>query len=81
MATKREQPAGPQTIISDLLFPGRTVLNLTECSAKLGVSKQHLLDLIDEGVLGGINIGNGKVKHYRIPVKEWERFLASRSSV
>jgi excisionase family DNA binding protein len=84
MDTKREKPAiahDPKTNISDLLFPGRTVVNLKECAAKLGVTDQHILNLIELGELGAVDVGTGKIRHYRIPVKEWEKYLAANSSV
>ena len=70
-----------QMDFAGLLFPGRSVLYPGECAERLNVSLQHIIDLIDEGQLGAVNIGGGERKHYRIPVAEWEKFLKRRSSI
>jgi excisionase family DNA binding protein len=67
--------------IGNLLFPQeRTVLYVSEVAAKLKVTDQHVIDLIEEGQLNAINVGGGLRKFYRIPVLEYEGFLRRRHS-
>lgn len=64
-----------------LLFPGRTMLYVAEVAEKLGVTEQTILNLLETGQLGGINIGAGGKKFWRIPVHEYEKFLRQRHSL
>lgn len=74
--------APQQLSFGNLLFPeGRTVLYVDEIACKLDCSKQHVLNLIDSGELGAINIGTASAKFYRVPVVEWEKFLRNRHSL
>lgn len=75
MIGKREQET-----FDGLLFPGRRVLTVGEVSERLRVTIQHVIDLIDEGQLTGINLGGGSKRHYRIPVESYERFIKERCS-
>ena len=59
----------------------RTVLYPDEIAERLNCTKQHVLNLIESGSLGAVNIGNGEAKFWRVPVGEWEKFLKARSSV
>ena len=71
-----------QCDFGNLLFDrNRTMLSPEEIAAKLECSRKHVDHLIEGGDLGGINIGTGKTKYYRIPAAEWERFLRKRASV
>ncbi len=72
----------PRTELSSLLFDrARTVLSLDEIAAKLDCSKQHVIQLVESGEIGAINIGRGRVKFYRVPSGEWEKFLRRRASI
>ena len=53
----------------------RVVISAGEFSKLIGSSKQHVLNLIDCGKLGAINIGTGMAKFWRIPVTERDKFL------
>jgi excisionase family DNA binding protein len=71
-----------RTELSSLLFEGaRTVLSLDEIAAKLDCSKRHIIQLIESGAIGAINIGRGRIKFYRVPIGEWEKFLRRRASI
>ncbi len=60
----------------------RAVLLPSEAAELLGVSSQHILDLIEEGQLGAVNVGGGTIrKHWRITPEAVERFKARRSSL
>lgn len=75
-----EQPQ--QLDFGNLLFDRkRTVLYLDEIAEKLDCSKQHVINLIDEGKLGAINIGTSTARFYKVPVAEWEKFLRNSSSI
>jgi len=64
-----------QLTFTGLLFPGRRVLYVSECAEKIGVTDQHILNLIDCGKLRAINVGTSSRSFYRIPAEEWERYL------
>jgi len=69
----------PPPHFASLEFPkNRAVLHVLEVATRLQVSRQHVLDLIEEGRLRAINIANsspGGRKSYRIPVEAWEAYL------
>ncbi len=68
--------------LGNLLFDrNRTVLSPDEIAGKLNCSRQLVIKLIESGQLGAINIGTGKVKYYRVPAAEWEKFLRNRAAV
>lgn len=75
-------PEAPQQLdFGNLLFDRkRTVLYVDEIADKLDCSKQHVLNLIESGKLGAINIGNEAAKFYRVPVAEWEKYLRSNAT-
>jgi len=62
--------------------PSRTVLYVFEVAAKLRITEQHVVDLIDEGKLRAVNIGGKGVSartFYRIPVEAWEAYLRANT--
>jgi len=63
-----------------LLFPGRTVLYVSEVAERLSITEQQVHDLIASGDLGAVDIGNGTRRFWRIPVVEYEKFLKRRNS-
>jgi len=72
----------PQQLdLGSLLFPGRSSLYVGEVAGKLGITDQHVIDLLEEGQLGGVNVGGGSRNFWRIPVPEYEKFLRRRSNV
>jgi excisionase family DNA binding protein len=75
--------SAPQQLdFGNLLFDkNRTVLYVDEVAQKLDCSKQHVLNLIESGDLGAINIGTSTANFFRIPIGEWEKFLRKRSSI
>lgn len=62
-------------------FKGRTTLYVSEVAKVLMCSHQHILDLIDERELGAVDLGNGKHRFFRVPVKELRKFLEARNSL
>jgi hypothetical protein len=65
-------------------FPGRTALYPHECAARVGLSLQHIYDLIEEGDLIGVDFsGKNNLtdrRTLRIPLEEWRKFLLSRKT-
>ena len=57
-------------------FPGRTVLYVHECAARLRVTPQHIIDLIEEGALAALDVG-GDGGSVRVP-PSFLRVLAER---
>ena len=80
---KHPSPArAEQCDFGNLLFDkARTMISPEEIAAKLECSRTHVIHLIEGGDLGSINIGSGKIKFYRVPAAEWERFLRKRATV
>ena len=64
-----------------LLFPGRKMLYVAEVAERLQVTERHVIDLIEEGKIGAIDIGGGLRKFWRVPVTEFEKFLKKRASI
>ena len=61
-------------------FGGRTVLRVQEVARRLDVTEQHVINLIDEGVLPAINVNIRGRSLWRIPVEGFEGFLRRRSA-
>ena len=65
-------------------FPGRTALYPQEVADRAGLSLQHILDLIEEGVIVAIDFsGRGNLtdrRTLRIPLENWRAFLLSRKT-
>ncbi len=66
------------------LFPGRTSLYVREVSDALRISVPHVISLINEGLLGAIEITGKDNKtsqdHWRIPVGEFDAYVERRRS-
>ena len=57
-------------------FPERFTLRVGEVAARLGVSEQHILNLIDEGQFGSLNLAPDRArKLVRIPVESYRDFI------
>jgi excisionase family DNA binding protein len=56
------------------------VYTVAELAARLKVSRQHILNAIEQGELNAVNIGNNKTHFWRVPISEVERYEASRNS-
>jgi len=62
-------------------FPkDRKVLFVSEVATRLGVTDQHIIDLIDEGKLQAVNIGGHTRKFWRIPIEAYQAFLQQNHS-
>jgi hypothetical protein len=65
---------------ASLDFPGRTTLNVDEVALRLGITAQHVLDLIDEHLITGIDL-KGKDASRRlikIPIESYRNFIVER---
>lgn len=57
------------------------MLYVHEVASLLGATDQHVINLIDEGQLGAINIGGAGRRFWRVPVTSYQEFLTRRSSL
>jgi hypothetical protein len=64
-------------MLHSLDFPGRSALRADEIAAKLGVTTQHILDLVDEGILSAIDVRgvNSTRRCLRVPVEAYRDWL------
>ena len=62
-------------------FPGRFVLRVGEVAARLSISKEQVVALIDEGKLHAINAAGAAAsrKCYRIPVEALRAYLRAQT--
>jgi len=65
---------------ASLDFPGRTTLNVDEVALRLGVTAQHVLDLIEEHLLTGIDLKGRDASRrlIKIPIESYRNFVAER---
>lgn len=57
-------------------FPERFTLKVGEVAERLGVSEQHVLNLIDEGEFGSLNLAPNRArKLVRIPLEAYRDFI------
>ena len=63
-------------------FPGRTTLYPHECATRIGCHVDHIYDLVEEGIIKGVNIaGETKGRRtVRIPIESWRAFITSRTT-
>jgi hypothetical protein len=61
-------------------FPGRSSLPVKEIAEKLGITNQHILDLVEDGVFTGLDLkGRDSAKRcLRIPIEVYRDFIVSR---
>lgn len=66
-----------QFAFASLDFPGRVSLRIEEVAEKLGVTTQHIIDLIVEGKLQAVDLrGHGATRAcYRVPVEAYRDFI------
>jgi len=66
-------------------FPGRKTLYVHECAAQIGVTPDHIYDLIEEGQLGALDVsGRNNLterRTLRIPIECWRKFLMERRTL
>lgn len=74
--------SGPKqlTFLHSLDFPGRSVLYVNEISAKLGISRQQVVNLMDCGELGFVNVATDPTTRpcRRVPVESYRNFIVRR---
>ena len=78
-----ETDPGLESILSGGAFPGRTTLFVGEVARALRVTKQHVVNLIDEGFLSAIDVASGplaKKRSLRIPVSSYDSYVRSRAN-
>lgn len=62
--------------------PSRTVLYVFEVAARLRVTEQHVVDLIEEGKLRAVNIAGENAsgrKYYRIPPEAFDAYVRANT--
>src|SRR4051812_47449894 len=59
-------------------FPGRDTVAVWEIAAKLGVTRQHVLDHIEAGSLVAIDTAIVGRSNMRVAVDEYRRFVLAR---
>lgn len=66
--------------LHSLDFPGRTALRPDEIAGKLGVSVQHILDLIEEGELVAVDVAGKDARRrcLRVSVEAYRDWLCKR---
>ena len=61
--------------------PERQLIRIEEAADLLQCTKNHIVNLIEEGKLDAINIGVGRRCFYRITAQSLTRFMQQRSSL
>lgn len=70
-----------QLSFDSLMFPkDRRALYVSEVADRLGVTVEHVSDLIEEGQLQAFDAGGGGRKFWRIPVEAYNDFMHRRHS-
>jgi excisionase family DNA binding protein len=67
--------------LNALQAQGRKVLYVHEVAAVLRVTGAHIIDLIEEGQIGALNVGSDSRKSWRIPITELQKFISKRSTL
>jgi excisionase family DNA binding protein len=57
------------------------VLTVAQFADRFQVTRQHVLNAIEAGQLAAINVGTRKLRYWRIPIDEVERYQARKSSL
>jgi hypothetical protein len=81
------EPPDPalDSILSQKLFPKHNVLQVQQVADALCVTKQHIINLIEEGHIQAVDVGGGPIdrantarRNYRIPVSAYDAFIRKR---
>lgn len=79
MSTK---PISQPLTVAGIPIPNdRTTLRPDEIAKMLECTKEHVLNLVEEGELVGVNIAGIKRAHWRVSVHAFAEFLRRRSSI
>jgi hypothetical protein len=83
-AVQKELELGLPGMLSHKKFPGRTSLMVPEVAAVLEIDDKQVVSLINEGLLGAVEItGRGNKssrEHWRIPVECYDDYIRRRSN-
>ena len=91
-AAERQGEPALRGLHAEQLWAGRTVLYVREVARALHVTEQHVINLITEGRLRAINVGNGLKsadrpkgsktarEYWRIPVSAWDAYILENAS-
>ena len=63
------------------VVPELTLLMVYQVARRLGVTCQHVRDVIEDGDLRAVNVGKGIRKFWRIPLDAYQAFLQGRGSL
>jgi len=67
------------------VFPGRSMLMVQEVADALGVTDRHVVTLINEQLIGAVEItGRGNktsAEHWRVPVAAYDDYIRRRSNI
>lgn len=58
-----------------------SILTVHQVAEKLGVTEQHVHDLICAGQLQAVDVGGGSKRYWRIPIEAYEQFVKTRNSL
>lgn len=74
-----ETAAGTPLTYASLTFPkDRKMLYVPELAARLRISRQQVLNLIEEGRIRAVNVaGHNRTgrRCYRVPIEAWQAYL------
>ena len=83
-AVENELALGLPGMLAHKKFPGRTSLMVPEVAAVLEIDEKQVISLINEGMLGAVEItGRGNKssrEHWRIPVECYDDYIRRRSN-
>jgi len=78
-------PLGLESKLAHRVFPERSMLMVTEVAKALRIDHKQVVALINEGLLGAIEItGRGNKssrEHWRIPVASYDDYIRRRSNL
>lgn len=80
----RSESLGLDRHLAYKVFPGRSMLMVPEVAKALGVDEKQVISLINEQLLGAVEItGRGSKsgrEHWRIPVAAYDDYIRRRSN-
>ena len=88
-AAEHVNSPGLESILASGAFPGRSTLFVAEVAQALRITKQHVINLIDEGFLSAIDVANCSNsksgaptrRALRIPVGSYDNYIRSRAGI